>query len=458
MGSFTQKSCTPSHLLVIELEQSRDEGKDIFHFKNEAHLIASMPDVKWIDREKYATEFFIKLQEAPSADDYPYFEPSAWTDIVANIKDENSRYIAPITKDKNYLFDKLHGGILGKCIGCLLGKPVEGWSRHKIIYFMTETNNFPIKKYLFDSINEHHYKKYELSNSWVFPIAGMPEDDDINYIIIASKIIKNFGTDFNTFQVAETWTNFLPILRLCTSERIAYRNFVNGIYPPTSAFFCNPYREWIGAQIRADLFGYISPGNPSLAMKLAWKDACISHTKNGIYGAIWVAVIISLVPVRRSFDLIIIDSLDFIPKKSRFHSAISTVIHWYKSNISVVDALSKVHEIYFEKKIHHWCHVLPNAMIVAIALLWGKQDFQSSLHISLIAGFDTDSNGATVGSIVGYSIGANNIPSYWKNALQNRIYSSISGESITEINTFANEMVSLVNLSIEVQDKQTGSI
>lgn len=447
MVSFTQKSCTPSHLLAIELEQSHDEGKDIACFKNEAQLITAIDHTKWIEREKYATELFIKLQETPNTENYPYVEPSTWDDIVTNIKNTNKPKVTSINEGKNYLFGRLNGGILGKCIGCLLGKPVEGWSRNKIISFMTETNNFPIKKYLFDGINEIYYSKYELSDSWSFPITGMPEDDDINYILIAKKIINDFGINFTSIQVAETWTNFLPVLRLCTSERIAYRNFVNGIYPPESAFFCNPYREWIGAQIRADFFGYISPGNPSLAMKLAWKDACISHTKNGIYGAIWVAIIISLIPIRKSFDLIIMESLDFIPQKSRFYSAISTVIHWYRNKISVVDALSKIHAIYSEKNIHHWCHVLSNAMIVAVALLWGKNDFQNSLQISLIAGFDTDSNGATVGSIVGYSVGVNNIPSYWKNALQNRIYSSISGENVIEISTLANEAARLVNLS-----------
>jgi ADP-ribosylglycohydrolase len=445
MASFTQKSCTPSNLLAIELEQSHDEGKDIACFKKEAQFIATIADTQWIDREQYATELFIKLQETPCTKNYPYVEPSTWSDICAHIKKLDKHNITSINKDKEYLFNRLNGGILGKCIGCLLGKPIEGWNRNKIISFLTETDNFPITKYLFDNISERHYKKYQLSYLWSFPITGMPEDDDINYLLIAKKIIEKFGIDFTSIQVAETWTNYLPILRLCTSERIAYRNFVNGIYPPESAVFCNPYREWIGAQIRADFFGYISPGQPFLAMKLAWKDACISHTKNGIYGAIWVAVIISLIPVRNSFDLIIIESLDYIPKKSRFYHAISMVIQWYQNKLSVVDALSNIHEIYSEKNIHHWCHVLSNAMIVAVALLWGENDFQQSLHLSLIAGFDTDSNGATVGSIVGYSIGANNIPSYWKNALKNHIYSSISGENITEISKLANEAVSLVN-------------
>lgn len=31
----------------------------------------------------------------------------------------------------------------------------------------------------------------------------------------------------------------------------------------------NPYNDWIGAQIRADLYGWVCPGRPALAAKLA---------------------------------------------------------------------------------------------------------------------------------------------------------------------------------------------
>ena len=54
----------------------------------------------------------------------------------------------------------------------------------------------------------------------------------------------------------------------------------------------NPYREWIGAQIRADICGYV-PRPPGAAAKLAFRDASLSHTANGIYGAMWSAALVA---------------------------------------------------------------------------------------------------------------------------------------------------------------------
>src|SRR5258706_11732371 len=55
----------------------------------------------------------------------------------------------------------------------------------------------------------------------------------------------------------------------------------------------NPYREWVGAQIRADVYGYVNPGDPRSAATLAYQDAVLSHRANGIYGEMWAAALVA---------------------------------------------------------------------------------------------------------------------------------------------------------------------
>lgn len=49
------------------------------------------------------------------------------------------------------------------------------------------------------------------------------------------------------------------------------------------------------------------------------------------------------------------------------------------------------------------------------------------------AGFDTDCNGATVGSIVGMIIGSSGIPAQWTSAFHNKIETTIFGVGTVSI-------------------------
>ena len=434
-----------SMLLNAELEQARDEGKDISIIKKSVLHLQNNNTSKYVEQEQAATQLFETIRMIEPSNNYPYYEPSDLKSILhrhLSIKKNNCH---TLSFDEH--FNRIYGGLLGKCTGCLLGKPIEGWKRKEIHDFLDKTKNTPLKRFLHEGLTEDQINKYQLLGTLGKKfIPGeyddkMPEDDDINYILTAHRLIQQHGVTFTSDNVALVWLDSLPINRTYTAERIAYRNLAQGIDPPLSANYCNPYREWVGALIRADYFGYVSPGNPMQAAKMAWTDARISHVKNGIYGAIWVAGILSLLPYHALDAQLITLALELTPKQSRFSEAISYVIDCYKMNMPYYDVINYIHTIYNERKIHHWCHVIPNAMIIASILLWQASDFNTAIMETLKCGFDTDSNAATVGSILGYHFGEKKLPCYWKNHFKDTIHSSVAGFNKISIINLAKQII-----------------
>jgi len=399
-----------------------------------------------IEKDRLAGEVYDEIQNQPVKDDYAYSEPSGLDEIKAARPDSasliNNKYIHGKAD-----YDKVYGAWLGRCAGCLLGKPIEGWGRGKITGLLKDTGNYPFNFYISSDIPSGIKEKYGITDrniGWINQVKYMPEDDDTNYTLIGLKIFQRYGASFTPDDVAECWLNNLPVLHLCTAERVAYRNLINCVYPPKSANFRNPFREWIGAQIRADFFGYVTPGNPELGAEFAWRDASISHVKNGIYGEMLVAAMLSAAAVTGNIEEIIEAGLSQIPLKSRLAEKIRMVLAWKKEGITWKEALDRIHGIYDEKNGHHWCHTISNAMIVCTALLFGDADFEKSISIAVLGALDTDCNGATTGSILGMMLGAKALPEKWIATLNDQLKSGVDGFGLVKISEVAAETVEIM--------------
>ena len=89
-------------------------------------------------------------------------------------------------------------------------------------------------------------------------------------------------------------------------------------------------------------------------------------------------------------------------------------------------AILSSHHFSDEHTDHGWCHVISNAMIVVAALLYGGGDFGKSICIAVGMAFDTDCNGATVGSILGMANGISTIPAYWMAPINDTLMTTIT--------------------------------
>ena len=232
----------------------------------------------------------------------------------------------------------------------------------------------------------------------------------------------------------------LPYLGVFTAERAAYRNLVDGLNPPASAIYMNPYREWIGAQIRADIFGYVSPGMPEYAAELAHRDGTLSHVKNGIYGEILISSMISAAFTTNDVREIVRIGLSEIPRTSRLAEAVKDVLDWS----TTIDDWRSCWEMIMQKYGHYnWIHTINNAAMMLLGLLFGEGDYEKSITISVMSGLDTDCNGATVGSILGVIKGAQDLPKKWVEPLNDRIQSYVIGFDNSKITDLGNRTFKL---------------
>lgn len=94
---------------------------------------------------------------------------------------------------------------------------------------------------------------------------------------------------------------------------------------------------------------------------------------------------------------------------SRLYERVSAVLDWYKSGMSSEECFNKIYEEWNDHNTFDWCHTISNAMIVATRLLYGEGDYSKSICMAVQAGFDTDCNGATIGSILGITNGIDGI-------------------------------------------------
>ncbi len=318
---------------------------------------------------------------------------------------------------------------------------MEGIRYTDFTNFLKASGNYPMSRYvkhaeltkeLCDIAN------YDLLNKWkahcyIDNLEYAPFDDDTNYVVMNCLAVERYGRDFSPFLMADMWLRMQPKEAYCTAERVAYSNFIKGYNPPYSAIYKNPYREWIGAQIRGDYFGYCNPGDTEAAAKMAFNDACISHIKNGIYGEMWAAATIAAAAVCDDPRLAILYGMEEIPATSRLYEALENAVKNYDNGMSEEEWFADFHKRWDDRNGHHWCHTISNAMIVAASLLYGGGNYDKSICMAVETGFDTDCNGATVGSVLGMANGIESIAECWKKPIQDTLHTSIFGINTVKI-------------------------
>ena len=324
------------------------------------------------------------------------------------------------------LEDRIRRAWQGRISGCQLGKPVERMSMREgyaaLRAYLDSVGAIPLRDYI--DYREGANVQRECCREY---LSRSEPDDDINYSMLALLMLERHGAALTTNDVARTWLRLLPAGKTYTAERAAYATlmsrgaewFAEGADPGFDVTDCadNPFNDWIGAQIRADVYGWVCPGQPSLAAQLATQDAALSHRGDGIYGAVFVAALGAALATntpKEALDL----ALAEIPADSKAALAVNLGFRLAGDP----DGGAQIRERYTELSP---VHTLNNLALVVWALYSHLEDFTAAIGDVVAAGLDTDCNGATVGALWGLQGDA--IPAHWTAPWQGRVAFSLAG-------------------------------
>jgi ADP-ribosylglycohydrolase len=318
----------------------------------------------------------------------------------------------------------------GRISGCQLGKAVEALSvsrgRDALTSYLCQVNALPLRDYV--PLIEGTLVELTGRGSCRGQFSRSEPDDDINYTVLSLMLLERHGLELSTADVARAWLQFLPAGWTWTAERAAYRTlleragelFAQGAPPAFDLLecACNDYSDWIGAQIRADIYGWVCPGRPALAADLARRDASLSHRGDGVEAAAFVAALAAAVPASSTFD----EAVGVASREISRESGVSKAIELARSLAGAERAVDQIHERYADLPP---IHALNNLALVVWALLSFEDDFSAAIGEAVAAGWDTDCNGATVGGLWGLS--GRPIPAHWRSPWQGRVAVTLAG-------------------------------
>ena len=391
----------------------------------------------------------LELRSPPVREDWSWREPVAWDEIVAeaeHLKPQQT-WLQPRLEQAA---ENARTAFMGSVCGCILGKPIEVDPTLAELKRAGEAiGEWPIRDYISEAFVARLGRRHESAGETLREnIRFVAADDDIHYTLIGLLLLEENGLNFGAGDIATKWSMNIPALWTWGPERTALLTTgINShhLFPDREIEAChdvlllNPGDEMCGALIRADAYGIACPGNPDLAAWLAWKDASFTHIKTGVYGAMFVAALIALCHCADSslrgnarLDLVT-EALKRIPSNTRFSAIARDSLEQVAAAGDWQAGYAAIHGKYRE---YTHCTVYQEIGTLINTLKFAES-IDHGFCIQVCQGNDTDSFGATSGSILGCFFGAGYLDERWLQPFHNTIHHALADFHEYDLNALA---------------------
>lgn len=337
---------------------------------------------------------------------------------------------------QNYL-EKVYAGFLGMNIGIRLGAPVEPtiWTYERIRDTYGEITDY-VKDYKTFAADDD-------ANGPVYFLRALR--DDAKRRELQPQDVARAWLNYTREGVGMFWWGGYGV----STEHTAYLNLKHGIPAPQSGSIRQNGKliaEQIGGQIFIDTWGLVNPGNMERAAAYGRAAASVSHDGEGIYGAEFFCACIAKAFLCDNIGEVLAAGLAAIPEDCTYHRVADAVIKFHEKE---PEDWRACHEMLMRDwgydKYGGVCHIIPNAGVCVLSLLYGNGSFARTVEIATMCGWDTDCNAGNVGTVLGVMCGIKGLPMHYRKPINDGlILSGISGYlNIMDIPSYVKEVALL---------------
>lgn len=290
--------------------------------------------------------------------------------------------------------DRVHGGWLGKVIGSALGAALDGHKQTQ------EVSGYP----------------EALVRARGGGPSAAPPQEGTDFQLVWLRALQTTGPKLGASELIGAWLKH--IAHADGEYPYARANFRRDVPPPISGTFDNPFREVLGALARAELWGMLTPGDPERAAAYAWQDAALDHAGAGVQSALFLSAVASAAFVEADPSRLIEVGLGLVPEDAKVARAVRDVARWHAELPNWARTREMLLRAYASEDLRDSTICTG---LIAISLLHGQGGFGRTVLTAASCGWSTGVTCAAAGAIAGILLGAESIPSDWREPVRDEL-------------------------------------
>jgi ADP-ribosylglycohydrolase len=417
-------------LLQQVVQDRREQGHDVDALEGElAQLPPSLDAMQ---------ELAARLEQAPLVQGWPHVEPHALADVLDACSD-----LPTARRPGGDVGVRIRTAWGARVAGCVLGKPFEyDPTLAELRDVLEPAGEWPLTDYVTEATNARLRQPQPQWPECVRErIAHVPEDDDLGYTVLATVALERHGADVTHEDLRLLWLLNLPVAATFGPERTALLSAGLATFTGSDPVGpINPASEHCGAMIRSDAYGYACPGDPVRAASLAHRDATLTHRRTGVYAAMWAAAAVATALVADDWEDVAETAARVVPAQSRLRAVLDQSLEQVRAADDWLDAYARLHGRY---GMYSHCRVVQEigTLLSTLRFARGATD---GIGMQVCHGNDTDSFGATAGSLLGALHGPAGFDTqHWLGRFDDRIHLALATTHDDSITSWGRRMAAL---------------